>query len=94
MAKKVDSNHSQIVAGLRAIGATVRSTAMVGQGFPDVAVGFKGRTVLLEIKDGEKSASRRKLTLAEEAFHDGWRGAAAIVTSLDDALAAIGAIAK
>lgn len=90
--KKVDANHSEIVKGLRAIGATVRSTAMVGNGFPDIAVGFRGRTVLMEIKDGSKTASRRKLTEFEEAFHAAWKGDAAVVGSLEDALKAIGAV--
>ena len=89
--KRVDDNHSEIVKGLRAIGATVRSTASVGQGFPDLAVGFHGQTWLLEIKDGSKSPSRRTLTPDEQKFHSTWRGAAAVVTSLDDALRTIGA---
>lgn len=91
MSKKVDANHKQIVKGLRAVGATVRSTAGVGFGFPDLAVGFRGLTVLLEIKDGTKTPSQRKLTEAEVVFHDEWRGAAAIVHSLEEALQAIGA---
>jgi hypothetical protein len=91
VSKRVDSNHSEIVKGLRAIGATVRSTASVGQGFPDLAVGFRNATYLLEVKDGAKSPSRRKLTEAEQAFHAGWKGHVAIVESLDDALRTIGA---
>ena len=90
--KRVDDNHSEIVKGLRAIGATVRSTASVGQGFPDIAVGYHGSTFLLEIKDGSKSLSRRTLTPDEQEFHSTWRGAAAVVTSLEDALRTIGAI--
>lgn len=92
--KRVDDNHTAIVKGLRAVGATVRSTADVGNGFPDIAVGFKGLTFLLEIKDGTKSPSRRTLTEAEQVFHNEWRGAAAVVTSLDDALKTIGVNVK
>lgn len=91
MPKRVDNNHSEIVAGLRAIGATVRSTASVGQGFPDLAVGYRGQTWLLEIKDGSKPPSKRILTPDEQKFHLAWRGAAAVVTSLEDALRTIGA---
>lgn len=90
--KRVDSNHTEIVKGLRAAGATVRSTASVGQGFPDIAVGWHGSTFLLEIKDGSKSPSRRTLTPDEQKFHSSWRGACAVVTSLEDALKTIGAI--
>lgn len=92
MPKRVDQNHSEIVKGLRSVGASVYSTAAVGKGFPDIAVGYRGQTWLLEIKNGEKSASRRTLTPAEQDFHNQWRGAAAVVTSLDDALRTIGAL--
>lgn len=91
MPKKVDDNHKQIVKGLRSIGATVRSTAAVGFGFPDLAVGWAGQTWLLEIKDGAKSPSQRRLTEAESVFHEEWKGHAAVVNSLDEALLAIGA---
>lgn len=90
--KRVDDNHSEIVKGLRAVGATVRSTASLGSGFPDLAVGWKGSTYLLEVKDGRKPASKRKLTPDEEKFHMEWNGHAAIIGSLDEALREIGAI--
>lgn len=90
MPKRVDENHSEIVKGLRDIGATVRSTAAIGQGFPDIAVGYRGNNYFFEIKDGTKFPSQRKLTTAEEVFHETWRGQVAIIHSLDDALAAIG----
>ena len=59
---RVDENHTAIVDLLRGFGCSVVSTAGVGDGFPDVVVGFQGVTHLIEIKDGEKSPSRRKLT--------------------------------
>lgn len=90
--KRIDANQNEIVDGLRAVGASVRVTSAVGQGFPDLAVGWKGQTWLLECKDGSKSPSRRTLTTDEQKFHSTWRGAAAVVTSLDDALKTIGAI--
>lgn len=92
MAKRVDDNHREIVTGLRAVGASVRSTAEVGAGFPDLAVGYRGLTWLLEVKDGNKPPSKRALTPDEQLFHATWRGAAAVVTSLDDALRTIGAL--
>lgn len=90
--KKVDSNHSEIVKGLRAVGATVRSTAAIGQGFPDIAVGYRGLNWFFEIKDGEKFPSQRKLTTAEEVFHETWRGQVSIIHSLDDALTVINSV--
>lgn len=84
--KKVDQNHSEIVKGLRAVGASVRSTAAIGKGFPDIAVGYRNRNFFFEIKDGEKFPSQRKLTVAEEEFFESWRGQVNVIHSLDDAL--------
>jgi hypothetical protein len=43
--------------------------------------------VLLEVKDGKKSPSRRQLTDAEQKFHEDWPGDNLhIVTSAEDAL--------
>ena len=91
-AAKVDDNHAEIVRALRDIGCSVLSLAAVGKGAPDLLVGacfgISGRRVnfLLEIKDGDKSPSRRKLTDDEQTFHAAWRGHLAIVESVDDAL--------
>lgn len=88
-AAKVDANHSEIVAALRKIGATVTSTATVGKGFPDLAVGWRGMTLLLEIKDGAKPPSARQLTDDERKWHAEWRGHADIVESVEQALRAV-----
>jgi hypothetical protein len=88
--KRVDTNHSEIVKGLRSIGATVQSLADVGKGCPDILVGVQGKNFALEIKDGAKTASRRKLTIAEEEWQAAWRGQVAVVNSLDEALRVIG----
>lgn len=88
-AAKVDANHSEIVTALRKIGATVTSTAAVGKGFPDLAVGWRGMTLLLEIKDGSKPPSARKLTEDERDWHDMWRGHAEVVNTVDEAIRAV-----
>ena len=87
IAARVDDNQKDIVEALRAIGATVRVVTQ-GGGIPDLLVGFRGHTVLMEVKDGRKKPSARKLTEAEEKFFLEWRGGMlAIVESVDDALA-------
>lgn len=89
---RVDANHPEIVRALRQVGATVESLASVGGGVPDLLVGFHGLTVLLEVKDGTRRPSERKLTEAEEAFRRDWRGGPALVVgSIGAALEAIGA---
>tara|TARA_R100001086_G_scaffold247196_1_gene180856 strand:+ start:305 stop:622 length:318 start_codon:yes stop_codon:yes gene_type:complete len=83
---RVDANHADIVDLLRRYGCSVFSTAGVGDGFPDLVVGFRGVTRLIEIKDGEKSPSRRRLTDDEEEWHATWRGdPVCIIESLCDA---------
>ena len=70
-AAKVDDNQKDIVKALRAIGATVRIVTQ-GEGIPDLLVGFRGHTVLMEVKDGNKPPSARKLTEAEQKFFEEW----------------------
>ena len=90
-----DDNHRAIVDALRAVGASVLDAADLGGGAPDLVVGFRGHTYLLEAKDGRKPPSARNLTLAEAAFHRAWRGdPVRTVESVADALLAIGAVAK
>ena len=91
-AARVDANHAEIVAALRKVGASVVSLAPVGQGCPDVLVGYQGRNHLLEIKDGSKKPSARRLNVMQERWHDNWRGSSCTVNSVEAALAAIGVI--
>ena len=90
-AARIDANHEQVVLALRTAGATVQSLAAVGQGVPDLLVGFQGKTLLMEIKDGRKTPSERQLTEAQLKWHGAWRGGAlAIVDSPDAALRMLG----
>ena len=67
-ARRIDSNQRDVVACLEALGATVHSTAALGNGFPDLLVLHRGVLRLVEVKDGRKPPSARKLTPAEVAF--------------------------
>lgn len=88
-AARVDDNQEQIVKALRAIGATVRVVTQ-GNGLPDLLVGYRGHTALMEVKDGKKPPSARKLTEAEQKFFDEWRGGLLVVVeSIDDAIDAL-----
>lgn len=79
----------EIVAALRAAGATVRFITE-GGGLPDLLVGYQGRTILLEVKDGSKKPSARRLTPDEQQFFDEWTGGQLeVVCSIPEALAAI-----
>jgi hypothetical protein len=85
-AARVDANQEQIVSALRTCGATVRVVTQ-GDGLPDLLVGYRGYTILMEVKDGRKPPSARKLTEEEEKFFQNWKGGMlAIVNSVQEAL--------
>lgn len=85
-ARKIDSNQNEIVSGLRKMGVSVRVISMVGKGLPDILAGVRGQNFLLEIKDGKKSKSRKKLTDDEQLFFDTWKGKVYKIESIDDAI--------
>lgn len=87
MARRVDANQREIVAAMRQCGARVLPIHELGKGAPDLLVGYRGKNLLMEIKDGAKSPSRRKLTEDEQEWHETWRGQVAIVTSVAEAIA-------
>lgn len=89
---KVDANQPDIVKALRDVGASVEPLHMVGKNFPDLVVGFRGRNYLIEVKDGEKKPSERRLSEGQKEFHESWKGQIAKVETIDDALHVIGAI--
>ena len=92
-AGKIDANQPEIVAALKSVGATVQSLASAGSGVPDLLVGFRKQTYLLEVKDGSKPPSARELTRDQVAWHMAWWGGPCmVVNSPDEALMAIGAM--
>lgn len=93
-AARTDANQSLIVSGLRSGGAFVVVLSAVGRGVPDLLVGFRGRWILLELKDGAKSPSRQMLTAAQVAFAGACQARGlpwAKVATVDEALSVIGA---
>lgn len=78
---RIDANQKAVVAALRKLGCSVQSLASVGNGCPDLLVGWRGRNFLLEVKDGEKVESKRRLTDFEARWHEGWCGQVVTVES-------------
>ncbi len=68
---KPDANHAEIVDALRRMGWFVISTSGMGHGCPDAFAAKGGRLLALEIKDGRRPPSARKLTEAERKTHEG-----------------------
>jgi hypothetical protein len=50
-------------------GCIVQTLAAVGCGCPDLLVGYHGKWILAEVKDGTKPLSGRALTDHEKAWH-------------------------
>lgn len=93
-AAKKDANHNAIVRDLVAVGAEVFETHQI-PGLLDMVVAYRGRLVWLEIKDGAKPPSERRLTPAEAATIarlDRVGAPVAVVTDAEGALRAIGAL--
>lgn len=84
-AARVDANQADIVAALRAAGASVWFI-----GLPvDLLVGYQGKTVLVECKTltGKKAPKAARHTPLQQAFMTQWRGGTvATVTDVESAL--------
>lgn len=81
---RTDGNHKQLMEFARKIGFSVTSTAMVGNGFPDIVLGIYGLNFLPEIKDPSKPPSARKLTYMEQKWHEEWLGSSDVIMTEED----------
>jgi len=79
-ASRVDTNQQSVILEAKKLGATVQPLHMVGQGCPDLIIGFRGHNLLVEIKDGTKPPSARKLTPQQKDWHQNWRGNVYVIT--------------
>ncbi len=97
-AKRRDANEPSIVEALRAAGASV--SRLNDPGLPDLIVGYRGKTKLLEVKVVETKAGKAhkrdgqggagELTEAQAKWWAGWGGETpAIVHDVNEALAAM-----
>ncbi len=92
-AARTDANQTAVIEVLRQVGATVHSLAAMGNGCPDLLVGFRGRTCLMEVKDGKKPPSETRLTPDQVVWHNQWTGGSlSVVYSPEDALKGIGVL--
>ena len=80
--KRVDENQKQLVHTFIALGASVLNLSRVGQGCPDLLIGYKGKSVLVEVK-----SAKGTFTEPQIKFMQNWRGGA--VSRIDSVDAAI-----
>lgn len=84
-AARRDANHGEIKAVFEGMDMSVLDVASAPCGF-DLVVGYKTQAILVEVKDGTKPESARKLTDNEARAHLNWRGPKAIVKNNDEAV--------
>lgn len=82
--RRTDANHASIRTALRQCGWLVADLSAAGKGFPDLVAIRGGRTVFVEVKDGKKSPSARKLTPAQVELHEAFQRAGHKVQVITD----------
>lgn len=81
---KRDAAEPEIVAALRKFGFSVERISEPGK--PDLLCGFRGKTILVEVKSGSKGYARQ-LNKSQQIFADTWRGSPVVVLrSADEAI--------
>ena len=78
MRNRADMNQAEIVQKLRDCGCSVQVLSQVGNGFPDLLVGFRGVNYLVEVKDVGYDLSDK-----QRAWHALWNGQVTVVRSFD-----------
>lgn len=86
---RTDANQQEVARYLRSLGMSVHIASNAGGGFPDLVVGFRGVTCLLEVKDGSKTPSARVLTAAQEEWHATWAGHVEVCATIEAAAEAV-----
>lgn len=83
-ANRTDANQSTIADDLRTMGMSVQILSNVGDGCPDLLVGYGGRNYLIEVK-----TENGQLTHDQREFFDEWRGQCDVAKRAEDVLKVI-----
>lgn len=88
-AARRDDNEKAIVDALERVGCLVQKLTQ-GDGVPDLLVGVpSGKLIVIEVKDGSKVPSAKRLTEKELAWHQRWaRYPVFVVEDVDGAVRA------
>ena len=78
---RLDNTQREVVDRLRALGASVYSTAAMGNGLPDLIIGDCGDTDLAKCKspramkkDGTQNARDKESRERQESWRERWKG--------------------
>ena len=89
-----DANHKEVKAAFERAGCSVLDLSSLGRGVPDMVAALGGVAIFVEVKDGAKPPSARKLTPDEEKFRMNWRGGYRVVQDLDGVEEAVSVLRK
>ena len=79
--KKTDKNQQDIIDSLRDDGCSVISLHMVGNGCPDLIVGYKGNNYLFEVKSDGGELNENEV----EHFAT-WKGQSHVIWNAEEAI--------
>jgi hypothetical protein len=93
-ARRIDANQPEIVEFFRKAGAVVDIVSHVaGLGY-DLVVSYRNAVVLVEVKDGAKPPSARRLTESEEAARARHGSVFAVIESIEQAEGLLSSMAE
>jgi hypothetical protein len=82
-AARIDRNQPEIVKEFRKLGFSVLLIHQL-KNCCDILVARDKFTAAVEIKDGDKAPSARRLTTGEQEFKDNWKGRYYLCESIED----------
>lgn len=89
-AHRRDDNHREIADALEAAGWFVLDTSQAGNGCPDLFAAKGGVLVPIEVKDGAKKPSLRKLSEKEQKVHAAFAAKGVTVAVIETVEQAVG----
>jgi len=84
-AARADANQPEIVECFRSLGWYVLIISQL-KNCCDIMVSKGGQTIAIEIKDGSKPPSARKLSTGEQKFKGEWLGRWELIESVNDVI--------
>ena len=77
--KKTDANQKQIISDLKKIGVSVLNLSKVGNGCPDLLIGWQGKNILIEIKTAKGNLNDSQIEFFKE-----WKGSKFVCKSINE----------
>jgi len=90
LADITDLNHMNAMLGDLSQIISVADASTLGDGFPDLVIGYQGGNHLIEVKDPEQIPSKRRLNPRQLKFHNAWRGETDLIWTTQQLLDSIG----